>query len=243
MHQNQVAIVTGASGGIGRAIAVSLAEAGYDVVITYRRSPDGARETVRLIEKQGRQALAVSCDLARVIEIEALFRQVRDTYGRIDVLVNNASISNTLPVEAIDEAEWDNMLDINLKGTFFCSKLAFQVMKEAGKGRIISITSIAGQRGGYYSGIHYSTSKGGVETMMKCFALLGAPCQVTANCVSPGVVATEMARSEGLSPEGIPLGRMAAPEEIAAAVTFLASGQAGYITGATIDVNGGQLMR
>ena len=146
-------------------------------------------------------------------------------------------------MDQIDEAEWDLMLDTNLKGVFFCSKLAFQMMKQAGYGRLISITSIAGQRGGFFSGIHYSTSKGGVATMMKCFALEGAQHQITANCVSPGMVETEMAKAEGLRPDGIPLGRMALPEEIAAVVSFLASTRASYITGTTIDVNGGQLMR
>jgi 3-oxoacyl-[acyl-carrier protein] reductase len=135
------------------------------------------------------------------------------------------------------------MMDTNLKGTFFCSKYAFLHMQKVGYGRIVSITSIAGERGGFFSGIHYSTSKGGVAAMMKCFALNGAKYNITANSVSPGVVETEMSKREGIPVENIPLGRMAQPKEIAAAVCFLASENAGYITGATLDVNGGQLMR
>lgn len=243
MEQKRIALVTGGSRGIGRAIAIRLAMDGFDVLITYRSARQEAEQTCEAIRSFGSSAACFACDLAKVPDIEQLFDQIQDRYGRIDVLVNNASISNTLPLDAIDQQEWDLMLDTNLRGAFFCSKLAFQMMKPVQSGRLISIASIAGQRGGFFSGFHYSASKGGLMTLMKCFALEGAPYRITANCVSPGLVETDMAKAEGLKPEGIPLGRMAAPEEIAAVVSFLASSQADYITGATIDVNGGQLMR
>jgi 3-oxoacyl-[acyl-carrier protein] reductase len=242
-ENKRIALVTGGSRGIGRAIALQLAADGFDIVLTYRQFPEGARQTCEAIEATGREATAIRCDLAALADIEQLFAQLKDLYGRLDVLVNNASVSNTKSLDAIDEAEWDQMLDTNLKGAFFCSKLAFQMMRSAGVGRLISLTSIAGQRGGHFSGIHYSASKGGVIAMMKSFALEGAPFQITANCVSPGMVATDMSREEGLAPVGIPLERMATPEEVAYAVSFLASDKASYLTGTTIDVNGGLLMR
>jgi len=243
MNNKRVAIVTGASGGIGRAIAIQLAKDGFDVVITYNKSVEGAQATCSLLKEYDSNVTAICCDISKVSDIENMISAVIKTYGRIDVLVNNASISNTLAIEDIDEEEWDKMIDTNLKGTFFCSKYAYHYMKKSGYGRIISITSIAGERGGHFSGVHYSASKGGVATMMKCFALNGAKYGITANSVSPGVVETEMSKREGITIENIPMGRMAKPEEVAAAVSFLASESAGYITGATIDINGGQLMR
>jgi len=243
MDTRRVAIVTGGSRGIGRAIAIQLARDGFDVVITYNKSYEGAVETVTSVKKYGVDAIVVQCEISRVSDIERLFGHVLDRFRRVDVLINNASLSNTLSIEEIDESEWDKMIDTNLKGTFFCSKQAFMHMKKRGYGRIVSITSIAGERGGQFSGVHYSASKGGVSTMMKCFALKGAPYHITANSVSPGVVETDMSKSEGISIEGIPVGRMASPEEIASAVSFLASENSGYITGITLDVNGGQLMR
>ena len=239
----RIALVTGGSRGIGQAIALQLAADGFDIVLTYRQFPEGAGRTCEAIEAMGREATAIRCDLAVLADIEQLFATLKDRFGRLDVLVNNASVSNTKSLDEIDEAEWDQMLDTNLKSVFFCSKLAFQMMRPVGAGRLISLTSIAGQRGGHFSGIHYSASKGGVLAMMKSFAIEGAPHQITANCVSPGMVSTDMSREEGLAPVGIPLQRMATPEEIAYAVSFLASERASYLTGTTLDVNGGMLMR
>ena len=166
-----------------------------------------------------------------------------DHFGRIDILVNNAGISNTKKLEEIDEAEWDHMMDTNLKGTFFLTQAVFQEMKRNGYGRIVSIASVAGEQGGLYSGMHYSISKGGILTMSRCFAREGAPYGITSNVVSPGVVNTPMGREEGLPVDGIPLGRMAEPKEVAQAVAFLSSEEASYITGVTLDVNGGQMIR
>lgn len=238
----RIALVTGGSSGIGRAIVKTLAERGDRVVFTYR-SQRGADETAALIRQIGGQAAAERCDLAQPAAVQALAKRIAEQYGGIDILVNCAGLSNTKPIGDIDEDEWDRMLDTNLKGPFFLTKAVFEQMQRAKYGRIVWITSIAGDRGGLYSGVHYSASKGGLAAMAKCFARLGAQYGITSNAVSPGVVETPMSREEGVPADDVPLGRAAQPEEVAAAVRFLSSEEAGYITGATIDVNGGQLMR
>ena len=238
---DRVALVTGGSSGIGRAVVIQLALMGCKVLFTYR-SKAGAQQTEQLVQDFGGVCEAIQCDIADIHVSAAMVKDIVDRYGKLDVLVNCAGISNTKTIEEIDEAEWDRMMRVNLKGTFFLTKNVFEQMKRFG-GRIISLTSIAGQRGGRFSGIHYCVSKGGVETMMKCFALQGAPYGITANSVSPGVVETPMTKAEGVRADDVPLGRMAQPKEVAAVVGFLASEQAAYLTGTTIDVNGGQLMR
>lgn len=237
-----IALVTGGSSGIGRAAAQALAEAGWHVCFTCRSMARGAA-AAEAVRAGGGSCEAFYADLADTAASRALVAQLTERFGRLDVLVNCAGISNTKPIEEIDEAEWDAMLNVNLRGTFFLTQAAFLVMKRQRSGRIITLTSIAGQRGAFYSGVHYSASKGGLEAMLRCFALQGAPYGVTSNGVSPGTVDTPMARAEGIPADGIPLGRMARPEEVAAAIRFLASDEAGYITGLTLDVNGGQLMR
>ena len=237
----RIALVTGGSSGIGRAAVQALAEAGWHVCFTCRDIVRGA--AVAEAVRAGGGCEAFSADLADTAASRALVAQLTERFGRLDVLVNCAGISNTKSIEEIDEAEWDTMLNVNLRGTFFLTQAAFLVMKRQRSGRIITLTSIAGQRGAFYSGVHYSASKGGLEAMLRCFALQGAPYGVTSNGVSPGTVDTPMSRAEGIPADGIPLGRMARPEEVAAAIRFLASDEAGYITGLTLDVNGGQLMR
>ena len=172
-----------------------------------------------------------------------LIRRLIDDHGHIDRFVNCAAISNTKKLSEIDEEEWDRMMNINLRGAFFLTKEVYMQMQERKRGSIVLVTSIAGQRGGKFSGVHYSVSKGGVETMMKCFALLGAERGVRVNAVSPGVADTPMSREEGIGTADIPMGRAAEPEEVADAICYLLSDQASYITGTTLDVNGGQMMR
>lgn len=238
----KIALVTGGSSGIGRAAVLELAEAGWHVCLTCRNMDRGqaAAEEARA---RGGSCEAVCAELADTAASRALVARLAETHGRLDALVNCAGISNTTPLEQIDEAEWDRMLNVNLRGTFFLTQAAYLVMKQQRSGRIVTLTSIAGQRGALYSGVHYSASKGGLEAMLRCFALRGAEYGITSNGVSPGTVDTPMSRAEGIPADGIPLGRMARPEEVAAAIRFLVSEEAGYITGLTVDVNGGQLMR
>ncbi len=243
MEQNrQIALITGAGSGIGRAIAVELSEKGYYIIIACR-SQVKAADTLAQIQDSGGAGEFVRCDVSDVRQIDSLMEHIVRTHGHLEVLVNNAGISNTRTMDEINETEWDNMLAANLKGPFFLCRYAFHIMQEQHYGRIINLASIAGERGARYSGIHYAASKGGLLAMTKSFALRGAAYGITVNAVSPGTADTPMSREEGIPSDDIPVGRAAEPEEVAHAVCFLASEQAGYLTGVTLDVNGGQLMR
>ena len=242
MSEKKIALVTGGTSGIGRATVLELASRGFRVAFTYRNAPR-AEEVCRELEERGLEGMSIECDIIDTDQCRAAVRRTEEKWGRIDVLVNCAGISNVKTVEEIDEVEWDTMLDTNLRGTFFLTKAVYAGMKERRSGTIISVTSIAGQRGGRFSGVHYCASKGGMEAMVKCFARIGAEYGITSNGVSPGVVDTPMTREEGVVADDVPLGRAAVPEEVARVIAFLASKDAGYITGMTIDVNGGQMMR
>lgn len=242
MKQNsRIALVTGAGGGIGRAIALELAADGHHVIIACR-SQSGADDTLSQIRTSGGSGEFIRCDVSDLKQIDALMERIVQIHGRLDVLVNNAVISNTRTMDEIDEAEWDQMLATNLKGPFFLCRHAFHIMQAQNYGRIINLSSIAGERGALYSGIHYAASKGGLLALTKSFALRGAAYGITVNSVSPGTADTRMSRAEGIPSDGIPLGRAATPEEVAHAVCFLASDKAAYLTGVTLDVNGGEFM-
>ena len=242
MENQRISLVTGGSSGIGQAVTVALARRGDFVVFTYRNASRAA-ETAELVQAAGGMCQAEPCSIESLSDTAGLVRRIVREHGRIDCFAHCAAISNVKTIDEIDEAEWDTMLDANLKGPFFLTRVVCNTLKARTSGQIVMITSIAGQRGGKFSGVHYSASKGGLETMMKCFALLGAEYQVTCNAVSPGVADTPMSREEGIATDDIPLGRAAVPEEVADAVVFLLSEQARYITGTTLDVNGGQMMR
>ncbi|MEW6679516.1 MAG: SDR family oxidoreductase, partial [bacterium] len=186
-------------------------------------------------------------DNSDIKQIEKMINKVLDKFGQIDVLVNNAGISEIKKIEEISENDWDKIMDTNLKGAFFCSQFVFNHMKKRKTGRIINIASQAGTTGGFFIGAHYSASKGGIICLTKTFAKAGASFGIFVNTVSPGLVKTDMVKSfSGKIRKDligkIPLRRMANPEEIANVVTFLASDDASYITGANIPVNGGMLM-
>ena len=242
MKDGKTAIVTGAGRGIGRAITLGLAKEGVNVVaadidITY------AEEVCNEAKQYGVEAMPVKCDVSDIAGTEKLVADVVAKFGHIDILVNNAGISNNVPVEEMTESDWDKVMDINLKGAFFLTKYVFIEMKKAKQGKIVNIGSIAGERGGMYAGIHYSASKAGVIVMTKCFAMQGGAYNITANAVAPGIVDTEITRRLGHKVTDVVLGRKGTPEEVADAVVFLASEKANYITGVTLDINGGQLMR
>ena len=243
MKQNQrIALITGAGSGIGRAIALELSNHGYYIIITCR-SQSSASSALSQIQASGGAGEFIRCDISDLTQIDSLMKHIVQTHGHLEVLVNNAAISNTRTMDEIDESEWDQMLATNLKGPFFLCRHAFHIMQSQHYGRIINLSSIAGERGALYSGIHYAASKGGLLALTKSFALRGAAYGITVNSVSPGTADTPMSRAEGIPSDDIPLGRAATPEEVAHAVCFLASEQAAYLTGVTLDVNGGQLMR
>jgi NAD(P)-dependent dehydrogenase (short-subunit alcohol dehydrogenase family) len=237
------AIVTGSSRGIGKAIALGLAVSGFNVVITYNQRIDDAKVVAEEIRSLGRDVMVSHLDVSRRDSIRKTFEDAMDAFGHIDILVNNAGILQQKPFLSITDEEWQSIIDVNLKGPFICSQEIFPIMKKQGHGRIINIASSGGQLGGALA-VHYSASKAGVISLTKSLARIGAP-DILVNCISPGLIDTDMTQGEISSPEGrekirqIPLKRPGLAEEVAKVAVFLASDQSSYITGQTINVNGG----
>ena len=244
---NKVALITGGTRGIGKACALAFAKKGYNVAFTYFSSEKKAIALEKKINDLGVNAFCIQMDNSKKQQVENMVNLVLGKFGQIDVLVNNAGISEIKKIEEINEDDWDKTMDTNLKGSFFCSQIVLDHMKKRKTGRIINMASQAGTTGGFFIGAHYSTSKGGLLCLTKTLAKVGAPYGILVNSVSPGLVGTDMVKlfSDEVRKDlvgKIPLNRMAEPEEIANVVTFLASDDASYITGANIPVNGGMLM-
>lgn len=244
----KVAVVTGGGAGIGKGIALRLAEEGADIVIA-DVDETTARETAAKIEALGRRALVVRTDVSRKDELEAMVQQAGQL-GRIDILVNNAGIENITPLLDISEAEWDRILTINLKGVFLCCQVVAAAMIADQKGgKIINIGSIAGEMPPRREP-HYAASKGGTHILTKQLALELAPYKINVNAVAPGIVRNGLSTHQSLKdPErakqieqAIPLARAGTPRDIANAVVFLASDEADYITGVVLPVDGGVLI-
>lgn len=241
--RGKIAIVTGAARGIGREIAGQFAIRGAGVAIV-DIDGEAAADAARAV---GPDALAVRCDVSDSAAVKAMVETVVGRFNRIDILVNNAGVCERAKVEELTEEQWDRMLAINLKGPFLVSRAVIPYMKAQVSGRIINIASVAGKIGGLMVGLHYTTSKGGVLAMTRGLARELAPFGVTVNSVCPAMVDTEMGGLfRGDEKEryllGVPLGRLARPEDVAGAVMYLASDAARYITGEVIDVNGGMVM-
>lgn len=243
---NRVAVVTGGSRGIGRAIALEFARRGAAVVVNYNNSPDAASEVVKLIEAEGGQAATFKADVSNFEQAGALIKFAVDTFGDLHILVNNAGITRDKLIMMMSEDDWDAVQATNLKSTFNCSKAAVKHMMRKRFGRIINIASVSGQMGNAGQ-TNYSASKAGQIGFTKALAREVASRNVTVNAVAPGFVDTEIL--EAMPPEMleaalkfVPLGRKARPEEIAYAAAFLASDQAAYITGQALGVDGGMAM-
>ena len=241
----KVVLVTGAQQGIGRAMALEFAAAGADVGVNWLDDEDAATRVAEAVRQAGRRALPVQADVARREAVTAMVASVEAELGPLDVLINNAGVFPRVPFLDMDERDWDTVLDINLKGSFFCAQTAARRMVAQGRpGAIINLTSGAAFRGSP-RGVHYCASKGGVLSMTRQMALELAPYRIRVNAIAPGLTDTAQPRygmgEEEIAASGraIPLGRIAEPEEIARAAVFLASDAAGFITGQCMHVNGG----
>jgi 3-oxoacyl-[acyl-carrier protein] reductase len=237
------AVVTGASRGIGRAIALGLAEAGADVVITFRDKREEAENVAREIGERGRRALVLQMDVSSRASVEAATRDTR-VFGPISILVNNAGINKPTDFDKVTDEDWDNILATNLKGPFICAQTFLPLLAEAGGGSIVHIGSVSGQYGGPRTA-HYAASKAGLISLAQVIARFGAQYKVRSNTVAAGLIASEMAAagmaaaSVQKAAEGIVLKRMGTPQEVADAVVFLSSDASSYITAQTLNVNGG----
>jgi NAD(P)-dependent dehydrogenase (short-subunit alcohol dehydrogenase family) len=244
--EGKVAIVTGSSKGIGRAIAIAFAEEGAKVVVNSRHKKEADR-AVKDIRVMGHDAIAVGADVSNAAEVKRMFRKAISMYGKVDILVNNAGIAHFCPLTDITEKEWDLTIDVNLKGQFLCSKEAVSdIRRRKARGVIINIASIAGEVG-FRNLAHYCASKGGIIELTRELALELSP-DIRVNAIGPGVILTDMTKGLLSSAtakrnllKSIPMGRIGKPEDIARAAVFLASDESAYITGQTMFVDGGWL--
>ena len=244
----KIAIVTGGSRGIGRAVVDLLSSFGTKVAVNYVRDEQAATATVSLARERGAEAVAIQADVAQLPEAERLVRETLQRFGRIDFLICNAGIWDGGPVESINEELWDRTVEINLKGTWSVCRAAVPVMKQQRSGRIVIVSSTAGQRGeANFS--NYAAAKGGQISFMKSLSTELGSFGINVNCVAPGWVDTDMTtetladqkRLEVILKE-IPKGRVATPEDIAGPVAFLCSSWAEHITGDVLSVNGGSVL-
>ena len=241
---NKVALVTGGSRGIGKAISLALAKANAQVALTYKTSKDLAEEVVDAVAANGGKAIAIQMLVENRTSIRQAITEVKKRMGSIDILVNNAAVAQEKPFDTITDIDWDDMLAVNLRGPFMCCQEVIPDMLKKDWGRIVNITSIGGQWGGFNQ-VHYAAAKAGLISLTRSLAKIYSSQRITTNAVAPGLVQTDMSARELESEAGrekvsnIPIGRLATAEEVAQVVVFLASDAASYVTGQTINVNGG----
>jgi len=242
----RVIVVTGASRGIGRAIAVEMAGPETDVIVNYNSSPAAAEQTAALVEGKGGTPDLMQFSVADPAAVKTAFKQILDAHGRVDVLVNNAGIAKDNLLAMMKPAEWDDVMDTNLKGAFLCSQAVIKAMMRQRCGRIVNVTSVVGVIGNAGQ-CNYSAAKAGIIGFTRSLAREIISRNITVNAVAPGFIETDMTlaipqKARDALLEQIPAARYGTAEDIAAAVAFLASDSAGYITGQVIHVNGGMFM-
>jgi 3-oxoacyl-[acyl-carrier protein] reductase len=236
----RIALVTGASRGIGRAIAIALGEAGADVAVNYRGRQADAKATCAAIQRHGGRSLAVQADVSRSEAVDRMVTTIELELGPVDILVNNAGIVSTKPLVDITEADWDEMIAVNLKSSFLVTQQVLPGMRSRGWGRIMFLSSVAAQTGGI-TDPHYAASKAGVLGLTHSYARHLFKEGITVNALAPALIETDMVTGNlKTSPAAIPIGRFGAPEEVAEVAVMLARN--GFITGQTININGGLYM-
>lgn len=246
MSDKRVVVVTGASRGIGRAVAVALSRPGTDVVVNYRSGKEAAEETAGAVAARGGTPHLIPFSVADADAVREAFKEILKVHGRVDVLVNNAGVARDNLLALMKEAEWDDVLQTNLKSVFLCSQAVVKAMMKQRYGRIVNITSIVGVMGNAGQS-NYCAAKAGIIGLTRSLARELISRNITVNAVAPGFIETDMTREmpekvrEGLLSQ-IPAGRYGSPEDVAAAVEYLVSEGAGYVTGQVIHVNGGMFM-
>ena len=241
----KAAIITGGAKGIGRAIALRLATDDINIVVADMDLVN-AKKVLKEIYQMNQRGIAVKVDVSKPVQVKKMVKAAIDTFKRVDILVNNASICYGTDIPDLEEKEWDRVIDVNLKGTFLCCQTVYSIMKEQKQGRIINIASLAGQTAALLAGAHYAASKAGQIALTKLLAKKMASFGVTVNSVSPACIRTDMLFSnfteEQLNRISVPVGRFGEPWEVAEVVAFLVSEKAGFINGAVYNVNGGLFM-
>lgn len=245
------ALVTGGSRGIGRGIVLALAEQGADVVVNFHSRQEEANEVVGRVKALGRESWAIQADVSQKDQVEKMFGQIKEKWGKLDILINNAGVLSYGAFEEITQEQWDQVLNVNLKGQFLCAQQAAKLMEIGGWGRIINIASISsgGVGVGFPNLTHYTASKGGVVGMTENMALELAKKGINVNAIAPGAIETDMAKGvledekvkQGLLAR-VPKGRIGQPKDIGAAAAFLASEEADYVNGVVLYVDGGWLV-
>jgi 3-oxoacyl-[acyl-carrier protein] reductase len=245
----RAALVTGAASGIGAATAQFLARAGADVALTwYRADPHDVSPVVRAVQEEGRQTVAIECDVGSTEDVDRAVAATLDAFGKIDIIVANAAIARLISSVDLDDDRWNHLLNVDLSGVFRCFRAALPHMIGAGWGRLLATSSIAGALMGWPQHVHYTAAKGGIVGLVRGLALEVAPHGITVNAVAPGVIETPQSSDavNSLGPEGlkafaerVPVGRVGRPDDIASLFVFLASEEASYLTGQTILVDGG----
>lgn len=246
--RGKVALITGAAQGLGRGIALELAAAGAEAIVNDLPDNPRAQQTVAELRKYGVRAAYIGADVTDESAVQTMYQRVREEFGRLDILVNNAGTTKPQDIFATSLEDWKQVIDTNLTSMFLCSKYAMPLLKESGAGRIINISSVVAHRGALLGHVHYAATKSGALGFTKTLARTAAPLGITVNAIAPGIIATDLLYAthgqDGVAELAatVPLG-LGQPEDIGQAAVFLAGAGARYITGATIDVNGGMYLR